>query len=154
MAIIGGDQGKAGESKGSGRKADDLRLSCLCLLLFWGICHPWPLPMSPLHHRGFLPAVSQMNSSPNFKSNSSTQAILNNEIVLMFSPVSISSILVQAPHYAYLWGSIRVFTIRLQTSVVGRNSMISAWYFLQRGGGGHTVTLQIMHSKPFPSWCQ
>ena len=33
MAIIGGDQGKAGESKGSGRKADDLRLSCLCLLL-------------------------------------------------------------------------------------------------------------------------
>ena len=34
MAIIGGDQGKAGESKGSGRKADDLRLSCLCLLLF------------------------------------------------------------------------------------------------------------------------
>ena len=23
MAIIGGDQGKAGESKGSGRKADD-----------------------------------------------------------------------------------------------------------------------------------
>ena len=39
MAIIGGDQGKAGESKGSGRKADDLRLSCLCLLLlvkrFW-----------------------------------------------------------------------------------------------------------------------
>ena len=35
MAIIGGDQGKAGESKGSGRKADDLRLSCLCLLLQW-----------------------------------------------------------------------------------------------------------------------
>ena len=34
MAIIGGDQGKAGESKGSGRKADDLRLSCLCLLLW------------------------------------------------------------------------------------------------------------------------
>ena len=44
MAIIGGDQGKAGESKGSGRKADDLRLSCLCLLLpvdtgvhFWDV---------------------------------------------------------------------------------------------------------------------
>ena len=36
MAIIGGDQGKAGESKGSGRKADDLRLSCLCLLLLGG----------------------------------------------------------------------------------------------------------------------
>ena len=36
MAIIGGDQGKAGESKGSGRKADDLRLSCLCLLLMNG----------------------------------------------------------------------------------------------------------------------
>ena len=38
MAIIGGDQGKAGESKGSGRKADDLRLSCLCLLLALGKC--------------------------------------------------------------------------------------------------------------------
>ena len=37
MAIIGGDQGKAGESKGSGRKADDLRLSCLCLLLIFYI---------------------------------------------------------------------------------------------------------------------
>ena len=37
MAIIGGDQGKAGESKGSGRKADDLRLSCLCLLLLYGL---------------------------------------------------------------------------------------------------------------------
>ena len=42
MAIIGGDQGKAGESKGSGRKADDLRLSCLCLLLaLRGTCQGW-----------------------------------------------------------------------------------------------------------------
>ena len=41
MAIIGGDQGKAGESKGSGRKADDLRLSCLCLLLL-------PVVLGPL----------------------------------------------------------------------------------------------------------
>ena len=43
MAIIGGDQGKAGESKGSGRKADDLRLSCLCLLLMTPhlLSHTW-----------------------------------------------------------------------------------------------------------------